>query len=206
VSGESILVPSSTGYVVLQGGRAPLPQHAGAVLLAHARAAIAGELGLAPGEQQDEPWLDDQGACFITLTQAGKLRGCIGTLRSHRPLRVDVRMNAVGAAFRDPRFKPLSTVEFPAVAVEVSLLTALEPIAFTDEASALAQLRAGIDGLVFEYGHHTSTFLPQVWDSFPDPAEFLAHLKYKSGLPPDFWDPAVKLSRYGVTKWREQRE
>jgi AMMECR1 domain-containing protein len=56
---------------------------------------------------------------------------------------------------------------------------------------------------VFHYGHHSSTFLPQVWEQFGDAAEFLAHLKYKAGLPPDFWDPEVKLSRYTVAKWRE---
>jgi AMMECR1 domain-containing protein len=58
---------------------------------------------------------------------------------------------------------------------------------------------------VFEYGHHTSTFLPQVWEDIKEPAEFLAHLKYKAGLPPDFWDPTVRLSRYTVHKWTEER-
>ncbi len=76
-------------------------------------------------------------------------------------------------------------------------------MSFSDEPDALSQLRAGVDGLVFEYGHHTSTFLPQVWENFREPSEFLAHLKYKAGLPPDFWDSTVRLSRYTVHKWRE---
>jgi AMMECR1 domain-containing protein len=59
---------------------------------------------------------------------------------------------------------------------------------------------------VLQFGHHTGTFLPQVWDDFKEPSEFLAHLKYKAGLPPDFWDAEVKLARYTVHKWREEPE
>jgi AmmeMemoRadiSam system protein A len=186
--------------------RGPLvlpPQDAGSVLLPLARAAIARELGKAHPAAADAPWLREQGACFITLKQEEKLRGCIGTLRAHRALAEDVRANAVAAAFRDPRFKPLSVTEFESVEVEISLLSPLEPMTFADEQDALAQLRVGQDGVVFEYGYHSSTFLPQVWEDLKEPMEFIAHLKYKAGLPPDFWDREVKLMRYTVSKWRE---
>ena len=176
----------------------------GRILLPVARAAIARELGHDhPLRDPAADWLREPGASFITLKLDGRLRGCIGTLRAHRALLDDVRANAVAAAFRDPRFKPLSVDEFAATELELSLLSALEPVVFSDERHALAQLRAGVDGVVFEYGHHSSTFLPQVWDDLNDPAEFMSHLKYKAGLPPDFWDPQVRLSRYTVTRWRE---
>ena len=83
------------------------------------------------------------------------------------------------------------------------MLSELEPIPCANESDAMRQLRAGVDGVIFEYGHHASTFLPQVWDDFTEPRDFLAHLKYKAGLPPDFWDGEVRLSRYTVYKWRE---
>jgi AmmeMemoRadiSam system protein A len=153
----------------------------------------------------DLPWIKASGASFITVMLSGKLRGCVGTLRAHRTLAEDVKANAVAAAFRDPRFPPLEAGEFSGVALEVSVLSALEPLSFTDEPDALRQLRAGIDGVVFEYGHHTGTFLPQVWEDFREPSDFLAHLKYKAGLPPDFWDTEVRLSRYTVFKCREER-
>ena len=175
-----------------------LPPDAGRVLLPLARAAIAAQLGLTHASSDGLPWLKSSGASFITLMLSGKLRGCIGTLRAHRALVEDVRANAVAAAFRDPRFPPLGAGEFSGVALEVSVLSALAPMSFTDEREALEQLRPGIDGVVFEYGHHTGTFLPQVWEDFKEPPEFLAHLKYKAGLPPDFWDVAVRLSRYTV--------
>jgi len=184
-------------------GAQELPRDAGRVLLPLARAAIAARLGLEHSADDDLPWLKSSGACFITLTLASRLRGCIGTLRAHRALAEDVRANAVAAAFRDPRFPPLEPGEFSGIALEISVLSALEPLAFADEPDALRQLRAGIDGLVFEYGHHTGTFLPQVWEDIKEPSEFLAHLKYKAGLPPDFWDAEVRLSRYTVFKWRE---
>ena len=60
-----------------------------------------------------------------------------------------------------------------------------------------------MDGLILELGSRRSTFLPQVWEQLPKPAEFLAHLKRKAGLPVDFWADQVRLSRYTVSKWRE---
>lgn len=180
-----------------------LPQDAGVVLLPLARAAIAQEIGRPLAAPQERPWLREPGACFITLMYEARLRGCIGTLQAHRALGDDVKANAVAAAFRDPRFKPLTASEFDGIEVEISLLSALETLACAEEAVVLQQLRPGIDGVVFQYGHHKSTFLPQVWDDFAEAGDFLAHLKYKAGLPPDFWDPEVKVSRYTVTKWRE---
>ena len=180
-----------------------LPRDAGRVLLPLARTAIANQLGMSWQENEAPQWLQQYGACFITLTRDTKLRGCVGTLRPHRALAEDVKANAVAAAFRDPRFPPVAAGEFPVVALEISVLSAVESMRFDDEADALRQLRRGIDGLVFEYGYHTSTFLPQVWEDFKEPTEFVAHLKYKAGLPPDFWDKDVRLSRYTVFKWRE---
>jgi len=199
---DAIASTAGSGHAALQSC---FPPDAGRVLLPLARSAIAAQLGLDQAAQDDQPWLKQQGACFITVMRDDKLRGCIGTLRAHRALADDVKANAVAAAFRDPRFAPLDAGELAAIALEISVLTALEPMSFADEPDALQQLRAGVDGVVFEYGHHTSTFLPQVWEGFKQPAEFLANLKYKAGLPPDFWDREVRISRYTVFKWREER-
>jgi len=176
----------------------------GETLLKLARAETASKLGHPGAASAQSDWLAEPGATFVTLTRQGKLRGCIGTLEAHRPLSVDVRENAVAAAFRDPRFMPLSQTEFDEIRVEVSLLSSTEPLTAADEAAALAVLRPHIDGVVFEYGHYRSTFLPQVWEQLPEPAEFLAHLKRKAGLPADFWAEQVKLSRYTVSKWKEE--
>ncbi len=183
---------------------APAPQDMrGPLLLKLARDAIGAQLGYLTTPAPVAPWLQEPGAVFVTLTQNGNLRGCIGSLEAHRPLGEDVRQNAVAAAFRDPRFSPLSADEFNATRVEVSLLSAAEPMDFTDEADALAQLRPGVDGVILEYGLHRGTFLPQVWEQLPDKQQFMAQLKRKAGLPADFWADGVKLSRYTVTKWKE---
>ncbi len=175
----------------------------GRALLVRARNAIAAEFGVAGGAETAHPQLSSPGATFVTLTQDGQLRGCIGSLEAWRTLDADVRENARAAAFRDPRFPPLGRGELARTRVEVSLLTPSQPMAFADEDDALRQLRPGIDGVIFEVGRHRSTFLPQVWESLPDPREFLGHLKYKAGLPPNFWSPEVRLSRYEVRKWKE---
>ena len=176
----------------------------GKVLLAIARAAISRALHVSRTADESAPWLNEPGACFVTLTQNGELRGCIGSLEAHQPLLNDVKSNAVSAALRDPRFAPLSAKELAITAIEVSLLTPPQTMSFYDEADALAQLRPGVDGVVFEYGNYRSTFLPQVWEDLPQPREFFAQLKRKAGLPGDFWGEGVKLSRYTVTKWSEK--
>jgi len=175
----------------------------GRVLLPIARASIAQQLGTPHAADESASWLRAQGASFITLTLQNKLRGCIGTLRAHRPLLDDVKANAVAAAFRDPRFKPLTVQEYETIAVEISLLSSVTPLTFTDQPSALAQIKPHEHGVIFEYGHHRSTYLPQVWDSIPDLAMFMATLKQKAGLPPDFWEPGVKLATYTVAKFKE---
>ena len=91
----------------------------GPVLLPIARAAISQALGRAHEAREDAPWLLEHGACFVTLTQGGELRGCIGTLEAHRPLLADVKANALAAAFRDPRFMPLGTTELDVTRVEI---------------------------------------------------------------------------------------
>lgn len=176
----------------------------GGLLLAIARNAISQALGVAyPAPDANAAWLAVPGACFVTLTRQGELRGCIGSLEAHRSLLADVRHNAVAAALQDPRFAPLTAAELARTRIEVSLLSATEPIQFSDEGDALAQLRPGVDGVVFEFGYHRSTFLPQVWEQLPQPRQFMAQLKRKAGLPADFWSDEARLSRYTVSKWKE---
>ncbi len=151
----------------------------------------------------DTPCLNQPGASFVTLTQKGTLRGCMGTLEAHRTLLADIKANALAAAFRDPRFAPLQLSELAVTQVEVSLLSAIQPIVVNSEREALDVLRPGIDGVVLEYRHYRSTFLPQVWEQLPEPELFLAHLKNKAGLPTDFWAEGIRLSIYGVSKWKE---
>jgi uncharacterized protein len=176
----------------------------GKILLPIARAAISHVLNVPHTADETAAWLTEHGACFVTLTQSGELRGCIGSLQAHRPLLADVKSNAVSAALHDPRFTPLRAEELDITTVEISLLSATQAMEVRDEADALAQLRPNIDGIVFEYGHYRSTFLPQVWESLAQPRQFLAMLRRKAGLPDDFWAEGVKLSRYTVTKWSEK--
>jgi len=175
----------------------------GPILLKLARGAIADAFGEPAGEVEHADWLREPGATFVTLTRHGELRGCIGSLVAERPLREDVTGNARAAAFRDPRFAPLTRSDYREIAVEVSLLSAMTPIEFESEEHLLTQLRPGVDGLVIEHGRQRGTFLPQVWDQLPEPRTFFAHLKRKAGLAADFWAGEIRVSRYTVTKWHE---
>ena len=150
------------------------------------------------------PRLQDERACFVTLTESGELRGCIGHLEPVQTLVEDVAENAFAAAFRDPRFPPLATSEFEQIRIEISVLGEPAPMRFSSEADLVRQLRPGMDGLILEgpMGHR-GTFLPSVWESLPEPAQFLAHLKLKAGLPADYWDERIRVLRYTTEAFEE---
>ena len=176
----------------------------GELLLAISRAAISASFGEPIPVDRSANWLQLPGASFVTIKMNGNLRGCIGTLEAYRSLSEDVWQNACGAAFRDPRFRPLSSNELPRIDIEVSVLSQPDRISFTDERHALSQLRPHIDGVIFQYGNKRSTFLPQVWEQLPDAVAFMAQLKQKAGVAADFWSPDITLQRYTVSKRREQ--
>jgi AmmeMemoRadiSam system protein A len=176
----------------------------GAALIALARNAIAADLGLAERPQPQHAALGAAGATFVTLRKGEALRGCIGSLQAHRPLREDVRANARAAAFRDPRFAPLQRAEFERISVEVSLIGAAVPVEAATEDDALSQLVPGEDGVVLRRQALHATFLPQVWDQLGDRREFLRELRRKAGLAPDFWDAEIRLERYRVVRYPER--
>ena len=143
-------------------------------------------------------------ASFVTLQLLGRLRGCIGHLEAVQPVVVDVAENAFAAAFRDPRFAPLTEAEWPEVDVHLSLLTPPEPMRFSDEADLIAQIRPGEDGLILQDGPNRGTFLPSVWESLPDRVQFLTHLKHKAGLAANHWSEQVEVYRYHTESFGEQ--
>lgn len=108
----------------------------GDVLLKLARAAIRERLHIEHPTAADStasilaanPCLNESGACFVTLTEGGRLRGCIGSLAAHRSLGKDIAAHAVDAATRDPRFNPVTAAEYPLLNVEISVLGEPEPI------------------------------------------------------------------------------
>ena len=143
-------------------------------------------------------------ACtFVTLHIEQALRGCIGSLRAHRPLVADVARHAFAAAFSDARFGPLEHTELEALHIHISVLSELEPVTFDSDANLLASLRPGIDGLLIESGDQRATFLPSVWSSFPDAGDFLAALKNKAGM--DARITGYKAWRYTTHDFGEQR-
>lgn len=184
-----------------------MPEHAdrGTVLVDIAREAIGARLGLAGEREHGEIWLARRAASFVTLHLSENLRGCIGSIDPRRPLGEDVASNACAAAFSDPRFPPLRAEEFSAIRVEVSVLSPRTPLLAASESDAIARLRPGVDGVHLEFQGQNATFLPQVWESLPDPAEFLEALRHKARLPARFWDPAIRITRYTVEKYGDGR-
>ena len=142
------------------------------------------------------PALRAKRAVFVTLTQSARLRGCIGTIEPVAALASAVADSAHSAAYGDPRFPQMRVDELEKTAIEISVLTAMEPLAASSREALLAELRPGVDGLLLEDGPHRSTFLPKVWEQLPDGQEFLGQLLAKAGLPADHWSPSLRLHRY----------
>ncbi len=148
--------------------------------------------------------LRQNGASFVTLTLHGRLRGCIGTLQAYQPLVMDVRDHAILAALEDPRFPPVSQAELAKLNIEISRLTEPKPFPYQTPEELLKGLHPGNDGVVLRYGHRSATYLPQVWDQIPDPAEFLSELCLKMGAAADTWKKQnLDVSIYQVEEFSE---
>jgi AmmeMemoRadiSam system protein B/AmmeMemoRadiSam system protein A len=200
--GKGQVVGYSAFGLYEEGGEVSLGE-AGVTLLSIARGSIESNLSGRALPLAAAPWLNQAGATFVTLTKNEELRGCIGSLEPARALREDVAHNALGAAFRDPRFPAMSAGEWPQCRVEVSLLSTPKALRFADEADLLGQIEAGEDGLILEADGRRGTFLPQVWEDIQDKRAFLTHLLRKAGLPADTRLTRCKISRYRVVKWKE---
>lgn len=178
----------------------PLPPNLQQTLFGVAEASI--EHGLSTGlmlevDTNNYPSpLQETGATFVTLRLDGELRGCMGTLAATQPLVEDVAHNAYSSAFRDPRFPPVTRAETTDLSTHITILSPPVPIAFRDEADLIRQVRPGVDGLILREGGKRGTLLPAVWEHLRSPEEFLAHLKQKAGLRPDYWSETVRVERY----------
>jgi len=185
-----------------------LTETQGKYLLREARKTIAERLS-GKTETLDETQnlaaiFNEKRGTFVTLTSHGNLRGCIGHIIPQESLIEGIRENAINAAFRDPRFSPLTQNEWKDVHIEISILTEPEPLSYTDGKDLLRKLRPGVDGVIIKKGFHQSTFLPQVWEQLPDKRAFLNHLCLKAGLDGNAWERGdLEVSTYQVQAFEE---
>ncbi len=185
-----------------------LTEEEGRALLSVARKTIEEELfGSKEKGQNDSAFshkFSERRGTFVTLTIGGTLRGCIGHIIPQESLIEGIRVNAINAAFRDPRFRPLSKKEWKKVMIEISILTEPKTLPYSDADDLLKKLRPGIDGVIIKKGFHQATFLPQVWDQLPDRKGFLIHLCLKAGLDGDAWKKErLDVSTYQVQAFEE---
>ena len=169
-----------------------------AQLVAVAATAIrAGLLGTPPdpaGWWRDLPdALQRPFPVFVTVAVDGRLNGCIGTLQPE-PLAGAVSRLAWEAAFADPRLPALDWAEYPRADVKISVLSEPEPLDVAVEDELIGALRPGMDGVIIASGGRRATFLPAVWETLPDPAEFVHQLERKAGIRG--WPRGARAWRY----------
>lgn len=145
------------------------------------------------------PSLRELRSCFVTLHHHGELRGCIGNTQARDPLFHAVINNARGAAFRDTRFSSVRGTEIPELEIEISVLTEPIPLAFASPEDLLSKLRPNVDGVLLKVEGRTATFLPQVWEKIPAPADFMDELSRKARFPASAWqERGTVVSTYQV--------
>ncbi|GAB4496460.1 MAG: hypothetical protein OHK0052_06420 [Anaerolineales bacterium] len=148
--------------------------------------------------------LREPGCAFVTLTIQGELRGCIGALEAYQPLAEDVFAHAYDAARNDYRFPAVTPAEVARIQIEVSRLTTPVELHYTAPAELLSALRPGVDGVTLRDGSRRATFLPQVWEKLPAPADFLRALCQKMGAQPNLWERKIlQVSTYQVEAFCE---
>jgi AmmeMemoRadiSam system protein A len=156
-----------------------------AALLALARAAIAVAAGAAPPEALDEARRRVPGtrraAVFVTLTEGGELRGCMGSLDPDAPVAEAVAEAAGWATRGDPRFRPVRRAELDRLEVGVSILGPLVPLAEPEA------FRLGTDGIVVRRGQRRGLLLPEVAEKVRDRRAMLEIASEKAGLARDAW-------------------
>ena len=142
--------------------------------------------------------------CFVTLTERGQLRGCIGHILPQESLYQAIMDNAQSAALHDYRFTPVQPDELDKIEIEVSVLTVPEPLAFSSPDDLLNKLQPHKDGVVLQIGNRGATYLPQVWEQIPDKVQFMNTLAEKAGCAPDAWrGPDTKVQIYHVESFKE---
>ena len=139
---------------------------------------------------------------FVTLTIDGGLRGCIGSIEPVAPLFRAVATGAVSAAFRDPRFFPVTKEELDHIRIEISVMGPIERVIDTDS------IVCGRDGLIIRRGHSAGLLLPQVATEYGwDRTTFLRQTCVKAGLPPAAWQsPDCRIERFSAEVFGEREE
>jgi AmmeMemoRadiSam system protein A len=127
---------------------------------------------------------------FVTLKIRGMLRGCIGSLPPWpaAPLFESVHNNAVSAALKDYRFRPVRPEEVEQIDVHVSLLSPVSEIASIDD------FKIGEHGIILEKGRNRAVYLPEVateqkWTK----EQTLSSLSQKARMMPDAWREGASL-------------
>lgn len=138
--------------------------------------------------------------CFVTLNRRsdGSLRGCIGEIEPYRPLYRAVTARAIDAAFRDPRFRPMSPSEWGDIKIEISALTPAHPV------SSWREIEIGRHGMTLSKNGRMAVFLPQVapeqgWDL----ETTLSHLALKAGLRADDWREGASFTVFEAIVFHE---
>ena len=148
--------------------------------------------------------LQKDGASFVTLTEGGQLRGCIGALEAYQPLALDVQEHAMAAALQDYRFPQVRPDELGRIEIEISVLTPRTELDYETPEDLIQKLRPNVDGVVLQDSFRKATFLPQVWEQLPQPEQFLAHLCQKMGAASNLWQKKhLTVFTYQVQEFHE---
>jgi len=148
--------------------------------------------------------LDEKKGIFCTITENGKLRGCIGLPYPIKPL-IDALIDSAQSACEDPRFESLREDELNKIKIEISVLTEPELIKVEKPEKYLEEIIIGKDGLIIQHGPCSGLLLPQVASEYNwSVEEFLDNLCLKAGLLTEEWkNPEARIYKFQAQLFSE---
>jgi len=164
-------------------------------------------MSIASGLEGDTPFKPDlstlpeallqKKGCFVALYKSGVCCGCMGTLTPDDCLAVDVANSAFNAAYADSRYSVLTAESIldGDIEIEISVLSDLQEIKCSSDNDLQSQINSD-NGLLLVDGDKDASFLPQMWNVYPDKGSFVAALKSELGYDRHYWSPTMKFYKF----------
>ncbi len=145
-------------------------------------------------------------SAFVSLLLDGELRGCmIDSFDVHEPLYRNVLRNTILAATEDARFPAVTSDELEHIRIAISILSTPTEVPYSEPDELVAALQPLVHGVILTVDGTTASYLPDVWEEFPEPESFLSHLCEKAGLPAERWrlQPYPMIETYQAVRFAE---
>jgi AmmeMemoRadiSam system protein A len=140
-----------------------------------------------------QPEMAEKAGVFVSLKKHGRLRGCIGTyMPSCESIEIEVVINAIAAATKDPRFPPVEENELNDLTYSVDVLSPPWKV------KNVSELDPKKYGVIVVSGHRKGLLLPDL-EGVDTVEEQLRITRLKAGI---LLHEEVEIYRFEVKRYK----